>query len=175
MRIIVAGALPRLESQTKLTRADFDAIARTLEITPLRARRIGYVAAKRAERREVVETHWNGTETTNTAEPGDWIVTSLSPRQEPLRDRNGSLNTYVIPAERFPGLYQPAGLRNQHGAVYRAKGNAVLALPLRGGFNILAPWGNQQLVASGYLLLNGDEVTGISRDVFAITYKVQSD
>ncbi len=40
------------------------------------------------------------------------------------------------------------------------------ALPLPGGFDILAPWGERQTGASGYLLLNGDEVYGSSHEAF---------
>ena len=45
------------------------------------------------------------------------------------------------------------------------------ALSLPGGFDIVAPWGERQTGASGYLLLNGDEVYGISRDAFEATYE----
>src|SRR5262245_38253290 len=96
----------RLEADAQLRPSDFSAIAGQLHLEPLRARKIGYVAARQARRRETVETHWNGTETTNTAQVGDWIVTSLSPQQQVLRDAQGSVNTYVIAADRFPGLYE---------------------------------------------------------------------
>ena len=91
---------------------------------------------------EMIETHSNGKETTNTARPGDYIVTNLSPQREPLLDRDGHLNIYVIRAAKFADLYEPTGERGAHGAVYRAKG-VVSAIPLPGGFDIAARWGER--------------------------------
>ncbi len=122
----------------------------------------------------MVETRWNGKETTNTARPGDFIVTNLSPQRQPLRDREGHMNVYVIAADKFPALYEPTSETSEHGAIYRAKG-VVSALPLPGGFDILAPWGERQTGASGYLLLNGDEVYGSSRDAFEATYEADGE
>lgn len=163
----------RLESDERLQREHFRAIAAQLRQSPIRARKTGYVAARQARQRETVETRWNGKETTNTAEPGDWIVTNLSPKQEPLRDRDGSLNTYVIAAGKFLELYEPTEGRNQHGAIYRAKG-VVEVLHLPGGFDIIAPWGERQQAPDGYLLLNGEEVYGNNSETFAVTYETLS-
>jgi hypothetical protein len=152
-----------------LTPADFTRIAAELGQTPIRARKIGYVAAREATATETVETHWNGKETTNTARKGDFIVTNLTPQRLPLRDAEGRENTYVIAADKFAGLYAPTSERNEFGAIYRAKG-VVSALPLPGGFDILAPWGERQTGASGYLLLNGTEVYGVVGEAFETTY-----
>jgi hypothetical protein len=163
----------RLEADAALTPADFADIAEKLGRTPVRTRKVGYVAARQASSREVVETRWNGKETTNTARPGDWIVTNLSPQRRPLVDGEGHRNVYVIVAERFASLYEPTAEKSPHGAVYRAKG-VVSALPLPGGFDIVAPWGERQTGAAGYLLLNGDEVYGSSREAFDATYTITS-
>lgn len=140
----------------------------------MRARKVGFVTARQAERAERVETQWNDKETENTARPGDWIVTNLSRAQEPLRDRNGNLNTYVISAGRFPDLYQLEGSTSPFGTIYRAK-STVLALRLPGGFDIVAPWGERQQAADGYLILNGDEVYGNNAETFDATYEVLPD
>jgi hypothetical protein len=168
----INGPSKRLESGIKLTAEHFHAIARQLGVAPMRARKIGYVAAQRAEGREVVETRWNGTETRNTARRGDWVVTNLSPRREPLRDREGHENRDVIAAKRFPELYAPAegGEKSAKGEVYRAKG-VVSALQLEGGFDIVAPWGERQTAPAGYLILNGEEVYGNNAEIFAATYE----
>jgi hypothetical protein len=168
----IIGPNKRLESGIKLTPEHFQAIARELGVAPIRARKIGYVAARRAEGREVVETRWNGTETKNTARKGDWVVTNLSPRREPLRNREGHENRYVIAAKRFPELYAPAegGEKSAKGEVYRAKG-VVSALRLEGGFDIVAPWGERQSAPTGYLILNGEEVYGNNAETFAATYQ----
>jgi hypothetical protein len=76
----------------------------------------------------------------------------------------------VIAAERFAGLYESTSETSEHGAIYRAKG-VVFALPLPGGLDILAPWGERQRADDGYLLLNGDEVYASSRDAFDATYE----
>jgi hypothetical protein len=160
----------RLVANEVLTPEDFASIARELGQTPVRARKIGYVAARRAEKPEVVETRWNGKETTNTAQPGDYIVTNLSPEREPLRDGEGRLNVYVILADKFPDLYEPTPEMLEHGTVYRAKG-VVSALPLPGGLSLVAPWGERQAAASGYLLLGGKDVYAINAEAFAATYE----
>ena len=81
------------------------------------------------------------------------------------------MNVYVIAADKFPALYERTSEKGAHGAISRAKG-MVSALPLPGGFDILAPWGERQRGASGYLLLNGAEVYGASREAFEATYEV---
>jgi hypothetical protein len=161
----------RLEADTVLTPEQFEEIAKELGTPPIRARKIGFVAARKAAKSEVVETRSNGRETTNTARAGDFIVTNLSPRREALRDRDGHLNVYVIEAARFPELYEPAGGESAQGPIYRAKG-VVSAIPLPGGFDIMAPWGERQTAASGYLLCNGQEVYGVSSGAFEKTYEV---
>ena len=164
------GGETRLESYAVLTPADFARIAEELGQAPVRARKIGYVAAREATRREVVETRWNGKETTNTARPGDFIVTNLTPERQLLRDDEGQTNVYVIAADKFPALYERTSEKGAHGAIYRAKGT-VSALPLPRGFDIVAPWGERQTGASGYLLLNGEEVYGAGREAFEATYE----
>jgi hypothetical protein len=164
-----AGA--RLEADAVLTLADFARIAEEVGAPVVRARKIGYVAARQASQPEDVETRWNGKESVDTARAGDWIVTSLSPQQKVLRDRDGHVNTYVIRAEGFPGLYEPTGEQSELGAVHRARG-VVDAIRLPGGFDILAPWGERQTAPSGYLLCNGAEVYGNHAETFAATYMV---
>jgi len=163
----------RLVADTVLTPEQFEEVAKALGTHPIRARKIGYVAACKATRDEVVETRANGRETTNTARAGDLIVTNLSPQRTPLRDHDGHLNVYVIEAARFAELYEPAGGESAQGPVYRAKG-IVSAIPLPGAFDIAAPWGERQTAASGYLLYNGQEVYGSSKEAFEKTYEVEA-
>jgi hypothetical protein len=164
------GADLRLESDAVLTPADFARIAKEAGSPVLRARKTGYVAARQATKSEAVETRWNGKESADTARAGDWIVTNLSKERKVLRDREGHANTYVVPAEGFPGLYEPAGEQNEFGAVHRAKG-VVDAIRLEGGFDIVAPWGERQTAPSGYLLCNGAAVYGNHAETFAATYE----
>ena len=170
-RIVRSPQGDHLEADAVLTPADFESLAAELGRRPLRARKVGYVAARRAQKSEVVETRWNGKETTNTARVGDYIVTNLSPERIPLHDGDSHMNVYVIVAERFADLYEPASGESDHGTVHRAKG-VVSALPFPGGFDILAPWGSRQTTAAGYLICNGAEVYGASREAFEATYEV---
>jgi hypothetical protein len=167
----MAIADQRFAADRKLTRSDFAQLAAELAVPPLRARKIGFVAAHQATAAQRVETHWNGKETANTAQAGDWIVTNLSPQHAPLIDGHGRQNTYVIKAARFADLYEPAGAEIALGPVYRAIA-VVHALRLPGGFDIVAPWGERQQIPNGYLILNGEEVYGNQAETFEATYEV---
>jgi hypothetical protein len=155
-----------------LTSADFDEIAEQIGVTSFCARKTGFVVAEKARGGEVVDTRWNGKETTNTARKGDWIVTNSSSRGETLRDRERHENRYVIAADRFSELYEQAASLDSGGTakLYRAKG-IVTAIRLDGGFDIVAPWGERQTAPAGYLILNGDEVYGNNAETFALTYE----
>jgi hypothetical protein len=161
----------RIEADAVLTPADFRRIAEETGAEVVRARKIGFVAARQASKPEPVETRWNGKESADTARVGDWIVTNLTPQQAALRDREGHVNTYVILAERFASLYESIGAQNEFGAVYRAKGT-VEAIRLSDGFDIVAPWGERQTSPAGHLLCNGTDVYGNNAETFAATYEV---
>ena len=166
----------RYRSRRKLTAQDFLALARDRPVKAVRARKIGFVAARQAAAAERVETLWNGTETTNTAAPGDWIATALSAARTPLRDGAGHLNRYVIAADRFGELYAPddGAEAGEHGAVFRGTAT-VAALAFPDGLDIVAPWGERQRVARGYLIRNGDDIYAIDAEIFAATYEVLAD
>ena len=161
----------RVTSAQRLTAADFHALAARHRLEVLNARKIGFVAVRRADRAEAIETRWNGKETTNVAKPGDAIATNLDGQRRPLLDRNGSRNVYVIEAARFEELYEATGDVGADGPIYKAR-SIVAALPLPGGFDIVAPWGERQTGEDGFLLLNGDDVYGIARGAFLATYEV---
>jgi hypothetical protein len=160
-----------LVARAALTPTDFHQIADAVGGMII-ARKAGCVAARRARKSKVVETRWNGKETTNTAQPGDWIVTTLSASLEPLRDSEGHANTYVISGQRFGTSYERTGSMSRFGTVYRPINGVVEAIPLLGGFDIVAPWGERQKATCGYLLLNGIDVYGNNWDIFAATYEI---
>lgn len=176
--IVAIGNPPatRLFSADRLSSEDFDLIVRDLVGyggTSVRARKISYVAARQAQSVEEVETRIDGKESHNTAQPGDWIVTNMDPERAIIRDKHSnSANTYVILSSRFPELYaRDVGAIPPFGDVYKAKG-VVDAVSLPGGFDIVAPWGERQQGARGYLLRNGADVYGIHADAFDKTYEV---
>jgi len=164
----------RVVSNHPLTSQDFEVLAAARAAVPVRARKIGFVAAVQASARQQVDTHWNGRETTNVAEPGDWIATNLTVARQPLRDRDGRLNRYVIAAARFAELYEPTGETGELGSVFKARA-VVAVLPLAKGFDIVAPWGERQTAPCGYLICNGDEVYGNNAETFEATYEVLPD
>ncbi len=162
---------PRLFAAKTLERSDFEDIAEAAMVDVRRARKIGLVAARKADQELVVGTHWNGKETTNTARPGDWIVTNMSAEKELLRDDDGNVNTYVIKAETFPLLYQSVEGENEHGAFYKSIA-VVDSIQLPGGFDIVAPWGERQRADKGYLIMNGRDIYGNHADTFEASYAI---
>lgn len=160
----------RLIADERIDVAGFDEVARRLGTTPRRARKSGLVCAREAIATEPVETRWNGQETVNTAQPGDFVVTLLTSVGDVIRDGDGNANTYVVARERFGQLYEPSPHAAVLGeAVYAPKG-VVDALELPGGFDIVAPWGEQQTARDGYLLRNGADIYGNNRETFEATY-----
>ena len=144
-----------LTSTGILTASDFGALAKELSVDPLLAQKFGFVAARRAETAERVDTHSEGHETTNIANVGDWIITNMTPYGEALRDSTGRLDTYVIKADDFERRYVPVHRHSEFGALYSAKGT-VWAIELPGSFDILGPWQERQKGKAGYLIRNGD-------------------
>jgi hypothetical protein len=160
----------RLVAPNQLVEAEFRKVADRIGRKAFKARKLGLIAARKAVEAETVETRWDSKETTNTARPGDWIVTNLSPKGKVLRDGEGNQNTYVVEADTFSGLYEPVGGQNTFGQIFKAK-NTVDAVYLSGGFDILAPWGEKQTAREGYLLLNGKDVYGNNAKTFDATYE----
>jgi hypothetical protein len=163
--------LARLIAAEKLGPQDFTDIAETLGVKPMRARKIGFVAARKAKTRTEIETRWNGKESTIVAEPGDWIISNMSPKRELMRDGEGHLNVYAIRMDKFPTLYKRDKGTTDEGDVYRAI-SEVDALCFPGGFEILAPWGETQRADAGYILLNGEDVYGNAKETFEGTYEI---
>lgn len=168
----------KLFADSRLTRADFDRIAADRGARPFRARKATRVAARRATAVETVVTRWNGVETTNSASPGDWIVTALDADGALLRDGEAALNMWVVGPDDFAERYAPAppvaepgsaGVAAQ-GALYDGL-SVVDAIPLADGFDIVAPWGERQTGGAGYLIRSGDDVYGVAAEPFEETYK----
>lgn len=169
-RIVDIEGKARLVSQQPLGSGEFDAIELALGTRRFRARKIGFIAARKAEAAERIVTHWNGRESANEARLGDYVVTNLGTDRRVLRDRDGNANIYVIRGETFASLYLPTGETSDHGTIHRAIGE-VEALPLPGGFEIVAPWGEVQRGAAGYLIRNGNDIYGNHQETFDATYE----
>jgi uncharacterized protein len=165
-----AAGTVRLTSTDRLTGEDFRSIAQRLGRNSFAARKIGLVAARRARWWHRIETRWNGRESEDVAAPGDWIVTTLDANGKVVLDAEGHVNSYVVKSDRFARLYAPTRGKTRLGKVFSAKG-VVEAVYLPGGFDIQAPWGEQQTAAAGYLLINGKDIYGNAKDVFDQTYQ----
>jgi hypothetical protein len=159
----------RLKSDAVMTPQEFREVAKSMKGGAFKARKTGLVAVRTALETERVETRWNGKETTNTAAPGDRIVTSLDGNGVPMVDGEGHRNVYVIKPEVFVANYEITDIRSDLGAAYRSIAT-VEAIHFPGGFDIVAPWGEAQRAADGFLLLNGTEVYGNNAETFRATY-----
>ena len=160
----------QISADAVLTPDDFRAIAKQAGSQSFVARKSGLIAARTATATERVDTHWNGKESTNTAKPGDRVVTSLDKTGKPLIDADGHKNIYVILADKFVALYELANVASPLGSTYRARGT-VEAIHFAGGFEIIAPWGETQRAPSGYLILNGQDVYGNNAETFEASYE----
>ena len=158
----------RLIAESRLSEIEFRRVADQVGRKAFKVRKTGLVAARQVD--ETIETCWEGKETTNTARPGDWIVTNLSPQRKVLRDSRGNENIYVIDGPKFCEMYASVGGENEFGQIFKAK-NIIDAVYLSGGFDILAPWGEKQTAQEGYLLLNGHDVYGNNTETFDATYE----
>ena len=173
-KLVQAGAEPgttRLVADAPLRPEDFDAVVAETGSPRVRAKKTGFVAARRALMREPVVTWWNGREMTAVAEPGDFVVANVTPDRSVLRDRDGNPNLYVIGGARFPDLYARDTGETEYGEIYRAIG-IVEAVFLPGGFDIVLPKGDRQVADVGYLLRSGPEVYGNNAETFEKTYLV---
>lgn len=183
---------PRLTAADQLLSEHFDRICAYLRdygIGPIRARRVGFVAARQAKVTETIDTISNGLESQITAKPGDWVVTNMDRSKAIIRDRDGAKNIYVIDAKSFADRYestQDAPL--EEGQIHSAK-SVVDALWIAGGFTIVPPWGGTQQIEAGYLVRNPSqtlasavaavgyetEVYGVHEQPFLETYEILTD
>jgi hypothetical protein len=164
------GADMRLTTSDVLSPVQFHTLASELGVQPLRVRKVGYVSARPATHVQTVQTLWNGKETVGQANVGDFIVANLDRDKNVLRDKDGNANIYVIAADRFGELYGRDAGDTAYGDVYKARA-AVEAIYFARGFEIMAPWGELQRAASGYLMCNGKDVYGNHKDTFDATYE----
>ncbi len=169
--IIENAKCQRVIASKAMSASDFDELALMLGTPIAQARKIGFVAARRADKEQLVETLWNGKESQITAQTGDWIVTNLTPDLTIMRDEGGNANIYAIRADKFPALYTRHEGTNSFGDIYRAI-SQVECLYLPGGFEIIAPWGEMQRADQGYLLRNGAEIYGNHKETFDATYEL---
>ncbi len=108
------------------------AIAEALDAHGQRYRKVGEVRACRATEPIPVRTILaDGTEeTTNIAQPGDYVVTAPSGER------------WVVEASTFEARYAP---KPRTKAVYLARGEVIaVENPFRRPISLLAPWGEQQ-------------------------------
>jgi hypothetical protein len=149
--------------------ASASALAKALDASGQRYRKVGQVRARRATEPIPVRTILaDGTkETTNIAQPGDYIVTAPSGER------------WVVKAGTFEARYAP---KPRTKTVYLARGEVIaVENPLRRPISILAPWGEQQHGAADCMIADVfDPAKGrragepyiIARSGFERTYKL---
>jgi hypothetical protein len=101
-------------------------------------------------------------ETTNVAQPGDWIVTNPGGEQ------------YTMPHEKFQSRYQPHP--NIEGA-YVPTGAPTPAVQINRDMSVMAPWGEAQHMRSGDWIVGSPEGTdryGIADKEFKDTYALHT-
>mgnify|MGYP001174257540 CR=1 FL=1 len=179
----------RVTSSSALTPDDFRRIceeAAGFGVYPMIARKTGFVSVREATRDEQVITFFDSVETSGSAKPGNWIVANMmrdfrfyrpetheDPDNYLLRDSQGNLDTYIISKDDKKANYRQTSHKTTFGTVYEWVGGQgdIEAIELRGGFRIIAPWGETQERDVGYLIHSGGEVYGIYGPIFAATYE----
>jgi hypothetical protein len=162
------NALPTLGETMAFLDVHSDAVTQVFKDNGKVFRKNALVTAEQVEvETEIVTIVGDGfVETTNTAQPGSFIVT------------NPSGERYILKEDNFRARYQ----KTDTAGVYRARG-FILAIdnPTAKDIEILAPWGEPQFGDARCLLavtLDGpdDEAVGkdryiIERDAFEQTYE----
>ena len=101
------------------------------------------------------------TENTVGADPEtgvpDWIVTGQDGERYIVTD--AVFREKYTPDPDEPGVFVP-------------RGKPVLVVQVHESIRFTAPWGEEQLLAEGgYLILAGEEIYGVEKDVFEKTYR----
>ncbi len=167
-----------LVASEKLSGADFDAIAAAFGRKIQRARKVSMVAARVAREVETIKTEWGTENTTNTAQPGDWIVTNYKlavngSAPKPLLDDQSRLNTYVIKPDVFTQRYKRGLGETPNGPLFVAKDGILVDAIYVGRLDIVAPWGERQQIGAAYLLRGGaNDIYGNAKSSFDATYEI---
>ncbi len=125
---------PKLESDNeeflKLTDEDILEIMQKLSTAPV-YRKQGTVNARLAKRGERIMTRLEDgfSETTNTANAGDWVVT------------NPTGESYIVALADFEKRYEPT----DELGLFRSKGHCrAISSPFGKNITLMAPWGEEQ-------------------------------
>ena len=102
----------------------------------------------------------------------DVVITNANIDGSPIIDKNGNMNTYIIPFETFDKKYE-FDFESKYGNIYEPKGEAQKFVEISEDIEILASWGEKQYLKSGSFLniSNKEDIYGIAREEFLKTYK----
>ena len=101
-------------------------------------------------------------ETTNTAMPGDWIVTNPGGEQ------------YVVSEEKFSKKYEPAPKLGD--SWYKPIGGVQRFMQISEDMDFECNWGVQSIGAGGYINVTDlSNIFGVGADEFVTTYKECDD
>ncbi|MBP5616216.1 MAG: hypothetical protein J6X06_00205 [Elusimicrobiaceae bacterium] len=99
-------------------------------------------------------------ETTNVANPGDWIVT------------NPGGEKYIVPGDKFAKKYEPASELGE--GWYKPTGGNQQFVQINQDMQVLASWGETQFIKKGGFLnvTNPTDIYGVGEEEFHNTYKL---
>ncbi|MDB5477760.1 MAG: hypothetical protein JWM96_255 [Alphaproteobacteria bacterium] len=137
-----------------VTKADFD-FSKGAEYR--KAKLLSKSHIRMAEKEEkIISFHSTGKETQNTAMPGDYIIKTTEKG-----------DGYIITADRFFEIYEDDAGDARY---YRNKITRIALLILE-DIRFIAPWGEEQNVASGGVIVDaGNYIYGIEKNSFITNY-----
>lgn len=145
-----------LTATEKLTRDNFDQLARDLGVVPGLAQKLGDKPVAAMQIVDVntpvttINTKDGSVQATKMAKPGDAIMTRLNKDGTPKYGSTGELDQWVVDADKLDKLYNKLGQKSDFGAVVGGN-NEVLFIELPKGGEIVAPWGGTQKTSDGVL------------------------
>lgn len=144
----------------------------------VKARKMGYILVRLAKDGEEIITYATdgGVETKETARLDQIVVTSADYDGNPVIDKNGHVNEYLMNQETLLKKYEK--IRE---GFYKPKGGVQTFAKLDEDVTVLVPWGKggslvpQYVDVGGVLnITNEEDIYGISSKDFAKSYKIVS-
>lgn len=104
----------------------------------------------------------------NGNEKPGYIITMANEQGEPIIDKFGHTNTYIIPASTFEKKYETTDIEG----VFKPKGGPQLFMQIQDNISIMASWGEEQNLEAGAFInvTNPEDLYGIAYSEFQQTY-----
>ena len=104
----------------------------------------------------------------NGNEKPGYIITMANEHDEPIIDKFGHTNTYIIPASTFEKKYEETDMEG----IFKPKGGPQLFMQIQDNISIIASWGEEQNLEAGAFMnvTNPNDLYGIAYNEFQQTY-----